>query len=443
VRIGFLSQPFDVVEPPVDGRYSIPVLTYNFARELARRGHEVTVYATAGRAGRSREASRRTNHRIVYIYRPKRPSRLAMGVLRRLKGLSRHQLPFMMSAWFDPLYAIQAALDARVRGLEVIHVQNFSQYAPFFKAIYPEVKVIVHMHCEWLNQIDCRTIRKRLRKVDRILCTSDYIRGRAERALPEFAGRMCTLYNGVDLQRFMPAGPPPPAGESPAVYFIGRIAPDKGVHILIEAFERVVEKIPHARLCLAGLPLLLSKDLLYAYDDPALRDAADRFYASGDGSLPTLGWQETLARLARDHVQFLGEVSHGELIKRLRSAALVVQPSIIQESFGMPVAEAMAIGLPVIATSGGALPEIVEHEVTGLIVERGNAESLADAMIKLLRSPTKRRLMGAAGRRRALERFGFADLARQLEGHYVAILEPDGAAPSAAGVGQPSKRAVP
>lgn len=428
MKIGLLSQPFDEVEPPVDGRGSIPALTFNFATGLAARGHDVTVYATTNRwpARRPGHLDRPINHRMVYVFRPRLLSQLALGVLGRLCQLTRTRGPFMVTSWFDPFYAVQAALDARARGIELIHIQNFSQYAPLFKFVCPGIKVVLHMHCEWLNQIDGAIARKRLRHVDRILCPSDYIRRRAGQALPECVERMHVLYNGVDVARFAPPDRRVPMAEDPSIYFIGRIAPDKGVHLLVEAFERVVEVFPRAKLCLVGLPVVLSKDLVDAYD--GLSATLAPFYESGEYRVQVARWRATLAQLDGDHVHHLGELSHSELIEHLRSATLLVQPSIIPEAFGMPVAEAMAMGLAVVATDGGALPELVVHEVTGLVVERGSVSSLSEALTRILRSPSLQRSMGAAGRQLALQRYDFNDLARQLDDHYAAIFEDHGSA---------------
>lgn len=80
----------------------------------------------------------------------------------------------------------------------------------------------------------------------------------------------------------------------------------------------------------------------------------------------------------------------------------------------MPPVEAMAAGLPVVAGRAGALPETVEHDRTGLLVERGSVEALAEALDALLADPARRRAMGEAGRRRVLERFRWETIADRL-----------------------------
>jgi glycosyltransferase involved in cell wall biosynthesis len=107
-------------------------------------------------------------------------------------------------------------------------------------------------------------------------------------------------------------------------------------------------------------------------------------------------------------VTFVNRVDHSELAEWYRRADIFVFPSLWQEPFGMPPTEAMAAGLPVVATRSGALPEIVVDGETGLLVERGDVDGLAQALLELLRNPAKRSRMGAAGRSRVLEHFNWS-----------------------------------
>jgi glycosyltransferase involved in cell wall biosynthesis len=90
----------------------------------------------------------------------------------------------------------------------------------------------------------------------------------------------------------------------------------------------------------------------------------------------------------------------------------------------LPVApiEALACGVPVVATPVGGVPEIVDHGATGLLVEPGRPEALADALEALLRDPDRRRTMGAEGRRVAAERFGLEPMVSATEAVYAEVL---------------------
>lgn len=89
----------------------------------------------------------------------------------------------------------------------------------------------------------------------------------------------------------------------------------------------------------------------------------------------------------------------------LDEADVCVVPSVWQEAFCLSVAEPMARGIPVVASCVGAIPEMIEHGVSGLPVPPGDEHALADAIAGLLEDPERAALLGAAGRTRIAERF--------------------------------------
>jgi glycosyltransferase involved in cell wall biosynthesis len=119
-----------------------------------------------------------------------------------------------------------------------------------------------------------------------------------------------------------------------------------------------------------------------------------------------------------DAVRFTGRVSDAELVAHLRSAELVVVPSLF-EGFSLPVVEAMACGTPVVATTGGALPEVAgTHGVTALLVPPGDAQALASAIGMALDDEVLRARLGAAGRDRVLTRYTWHLAARRTADVY-------------------------
>jgi glycosyltransferase involved in cell wall biosynthesis len=129
-----------------------------------------------------------------------------------------------------------------------------------------------------------------------------------------------------------------------------------------------------------------------------------------------------LARLAAElgiasDVTFLGWVPNVELPQYYRAAAVSVIPS-LEEGFGIPAAEAMGCEVAVVASDAGGLPEVVENGVTGIVVPRGDAKALAQAIGSLLADPQRRRVMGQAGRERALRLFDWDRSAQQFEEIY-------------------------
>jgi glycosyltransferase involved in cell wall biosynthesis len=164
----------------------------------------------------------------------------------------------------------------------------------------------------------------------------------------------------------------------PMILYAGRLAAVKGTLLLLEAATRVLRVFPEAEFVLAG-PWQLS--------------------------LPPSEWARLVSRAdAGTRITWLGHQDGEGLAALYRRAAVFVLPS-HYESFGIACVEAMAFRVPVVATSAGALPEIVEDQHVGLIVAPGDPEALANAISRLVADPDLGRRLGDAGRARVLSRF--------------------------------------
>ena len=110
-------------------------------------------------------------------------------------------------------------------------------------------------------------------------------------------------------------------------------------------------------------------------------------------------------------VEFTGRLSTEELVRQYNRAEVAVVPS-LYEGFGLPAAEAMSCGVPVVSTTAGALAEVVD-EGSGILVPPGDHMSIAEAVRRLLSDDDLRRRMGAAGRDRVLKMFSWEEAARK------------------------------
>jgi glycosyltransferase involved in cell wall biosynthesis len=171
----------------------------------------------------------------------------------------------------------------------------------------------------------------------------------------------------TDIETFLQAGPKRDAQFSQVILYAGVLIPRKGVHHLISAFIRIAQDFPQSRLVIAGS------------DD-------SRTYAAG------LRAQVEQAGLA-GRIEFLDKMPQARLASRMREACLLVLPSY---SEGLPrvIYEAMAAGLPVVASSVSGIPEIVQESVTGFLVQPGDENALAERMQWVLRHPIDAREMG-------------------------------------------------
>jgi glycosyltransferase involved in cell wall biosynthesis len=114
-------------------------------------------------------------------------------------------------------------------------------------------------------------------------------------------------------------------------------------------------------------------------------------------------------------VAFTGVIpQRSDLIKHFQQADVFVFPSVWNETFGMPLVEAMACQVPVVATGVGAMPEVINDGKSGLLVNPGDAPALADAILRLLTHAELRQSMGKAGLRRVLDLFSWERIAENL-----------------------------
>jgi len=161
--------------------------------------------------------------------------------------------------------------------------------------------------------------------------------------------------------------------------YVGRIIPEKGVHILLSAFQIVRKSFPQAVLFIIGPP--------------------------GEfGTLKSSCYASKLMEASTNQkVYFLGELD--EIIPYLCACDVFVYPPIWEEPFGIAVIEAMACERPVVASRVGGISEIIDSERTGILTAPNDAFALANAVIRLFEEPDRAQRMGRQARREVQRRF--------------------------------------
>ncbi len=194
--------------------------------------------------------------------------------------------------------------------------------------------------------------------------------------------RVVVLPNGIDLERFAHTGPDP-AG--PAV-LVARLAPEKDIGTLLEATSRLAGTCPDFRLEIAG-------------DGPCRGELEAQAARLGLGQ----------------RVRFLGVVHD---VPALLARARLFVLSSLTEGISLTLLEAMARGLPVVATAVGGNPEVIEAGSTGLLVPARDPAALADAVARLWTQPESCPRMGEAGRRRVERLFDVRRMVADYEALY-------------------------
>jgi len=227
------------------------------------------------------------------------------------------------------------------------------------------------------------------REVRRIIVVSDFLRRQVvERGWPE--ERVTVLYRGIDTELFTPCGAPPLAARAPVVFAAGRLIEIKGTVHLVRAMSEVQRRVPGAELVIAG-----SGELR-----PELQREA----------------QELGIR-----VRFLGRATPDIIRACLAEAQVFCMPSISastgqREGLSNALLEAMASGLPVIASNSGGIPEAAGD--TGFLVPERDEASLAARLVDVLSDAALRERMGAAARQRVTAHFDLRTQVSRLETLY-------------------------
>jgi len=324
-------------------------------------------------------------------------------------GVHVHRIPAPgPKAVASLLFTLRALLRLRALRPDVVHA--FSLFSPTTVGLLARrwlgvplvVKVLRGGRAGEIERLRAKPgVRSRLaairRGVDRFLAISREIDTELA-AIGIGAGRRVALPNGVDVARFRP----PRDGERAALrgelglppgrvaIFCGRLVPEKRVDLLLEAWGGVAGSHPEATLVIAGSGPL----------EPALR------------------------RMAGPGVRFVGAVD--DVAPWLRAADVFVLPS-DTEGLSNALLEAMAAGLPVVATRVGGAEDVVRDGESGRLVAPGDGAALGAALVALLASGEERTALGRAARRTMAESFALESVAARLVALYEALVA--GAAP--------------
>ncbi len=226
-------------------------------------------------------------------------------------------------------------------------------------------------HERWLWRLGKRTI-----------CNAGILRQIMIRSFGVDPARIAVIPNAVDPDVFHPV--PPVAGAVPTILFVGRLVADKAPLDLLAGFDLVRDKIATAQLIIVG-------------NGPLNKELQSAISCRG------LSGRVKLIPGTVDIRPFLGQ------------ASVFCLPAVTGEGSPNVIIEAMACGLPVVATPVGGIPELVEDGRTGLLVEPENPRALADALARLLNDEELRREMGYRARERVLANHSIETMVRRTE----------------------------
>lgn len=231
--------------------------------------------------------------------------------------------------------------------------------------------------------------KKVIKQLRNIVTVSDCSRQDIARDFGLQPSGISLAHNGIDIDVFKPV----PGVERNPLRLMATCsadAPLKGLRYLLHAYARLLKRYPDLELLLVSKP-------------------------NPGGKTERLVQQLGLV----DKVRFVNGISTEEMVRYYAEAAIAVVPS-VYEGFGLPAGEAMACGVPVVSTDGGALPEVVGD--AGVIVPAKNVDALVGAISALLQDSQRRAELGARGKQRIEKNFCWQVCARQMTAYYRQVL---------------------
>lgn len=260
--------------------------------------------------------------------------------------------------------------------------------------------VLATVHGRQLSVLDLEVYRAAGSHLS-VVCQQSYFHALG---LGVSAGHLSCETNGVDTQVFQPRARVAHGGglreslglgaEVPLVGFVGRLSPEKGPSVFVRSALLLHSRVPEAHFVMVGEGPL----------EPDVRLLAQRFGLEG---------RLHFAGTRRD-------------MPAVYNALDVIVSSSHSEAMPLALMEAMASGLPVVATRVGGVPELVEHGETGWLVAPADFDDIAGCCAALIRDPALRQRMGERGRQRAMERFDLTQSVARMEQLLTRLARSDG-----------------
>ena len=349
------------------------------ASELERRGHEAVILAKQVRADllNGSTLTLQSHKKVFYVKSifplpiilvPPRPAEIREVITRGRFDIVHAHHAFTPTS----LLSISSAEKLRVPSILTNHTIFLASDA---KHIWVPASYVLYPYRRYINKASLITAVSRA----------------AAKFIEHFAKgkEIIVVPNGVDVERFTFVAVKTSLLEEPTILYVGRLAYRKGLHVLVRAIPLVLKEIPDAQLLIVG----------EGYMDSFLKML-----------IKSLNLEE--------NVKMLGFISDENLPELYASSHLFVLPSLHCESFGVTLLEAMASGRPIIASNVGGIPEVIEDGVTGLLFRRGDAQDLADKIIKVLNDNKLARTLAFNARKLVKERYSWTVIANKVEDLY-------------------------
>ena len=304
---------------------------------------------------------------------------LALGVLEGESGPQARELDKLV-AWLRDHYRPDIVHITNSMSLGLVRRLKEELQVPVAVAVQGEDLFIDQLH-EPFHSAVVAEMRRRAAEADLFVSPSRYYAEHMAEMLAVPMDRMRVVPLGIRLEGH--DTPPDRRSDATTIGYLARICPEKGLHLLVDAFVELAVRPEYSglRLRIAGY--------LGPRDRPFFEECLAKIDKAG----------------LTDRVDPVGEVDLAGKMAFLSSLDILSVPTVYHEPKGLYVLEAMASGVPVVQPAHGSFPEMIEATGGGLLVEPGSTRALVDGLRRLLDEPALRERHGIAARRAVRERF--------------------------------------
>lgn len=299
---------------------------------------------------------------------------------------------------------------------DILHIFNRPRFVQNYHHASPHSKIILSLHNEMMaeNKISVFRGNRVVALCDAIVTISKYIKDTVDNRFPEAKVKTHPIYSAVDLESYKPYWTDDFVRERrnklreefdvkdrKVILFVGRLSKVKGVHLLIQAIEKVAARDPRAILLIVG----------------------SKWFGTNDTN-KYVDYLNELARSLPHHVKFANFVPPSRIPDFYAMADLFVCASQWNEPLARVHYEAMASGLPIITTDRGGNAEVIQHGWNGLVLsgsDYNKPEAIAHSILKLLQNDREAQALAYSGYLTAKKSFTFDRLGKDIRSIYYQI----------------------
>lgn len=378
--------------PAVQGGAVENLIDFYLEFNNQKRLHDITIYSPWDKKAKNHPALSSDVNHYIYIDDKSLKARIARRIYKRFH--SNEYYNHFIEFYFEKVYS-----NLKKRDFDMIILENCPGYA-YKLSQRGYHNLLLHLHNELLHS-NSRYHDIIFNSLTKILTVSDYIKNRVATIQP--SNKIQTIYNGIDLTKFTPKEKLSVnrkcigfSEEDFVLVYSGRINNEKGISELIDAMLQIRDT--RIKLMILG----------------------SSFFENAKNEDTFIQSLRNKATRIENQIVFTGFIPYNQVPDYLQLADIAVLPSMWEEPFGLTIVEAMAVGLPLVTTRSGGIPEICKGVAT--IVERDNiVNNLASAILDLYNKPEKRQQMAAI----SLERAKLFDKATFAKNFFKAIEDED------------------